>query len=211
MKNLIIIGAGGHGKVCAEIAKDMGQWDEIFFLDDSYPKNKNCLDFKIIGTTKDYHLYNKVDFFVAIGDNKVRAEFLDILIENKLKIVTLIHPTAYISKYTKVDIGTSIHQFSIINTGSVIGKGCIINTAVIVEHENLIDNYVHLSPNVSLGGQVKIGKFSWIGICATVINNVSIVENVIIGANTLVIKNINNQGVYYNKLDTTKGIKKKYE
>lgn len=196
MKRLIIIGAGGHGKVCAEIAKDMNNWTEIYFLDDSYPDVKKCLEFKIIGTTKDIDKNIDSDFFVGIGNNEVRGTFLDFLLNEGINVVTLIHPTAYVSRYTTIGVGTSVHQFAVINTDTKIGKGCIINTSAIIEHENLIDDFVHISPNVSLGGQVKVGELSWIGIGTTIINNINIGSNIIIGANSTVIKNIYKKGKY---------------
>ena len=34
MRKLLIIGAGGHGRCCLDIARDMDIFDEISFLDD---------------------------------------------------------------------------------------------------------------------------------------------------------------------------------
>lgn len=197
MEELIIIGSGGHGKVCAEIAESMNKWKTISFLDDSFPSSKKCLDFDIIGKTSDMNNYTSHDFFVAIGDNGVRENFFEELISLSCNIVSLIHPESYISKYSSIGYGTSIHQNVVINTDSTIGNGCIINTGTIVEHENIISDFVHLSPNVSLGGRVSVGRKTWIGIGSTVINNINISSDIVVGASSLVVKNINSQGLYY--------------
>lgn len=197
MSRLIIIGAGGHGKVCAEIASDMEKWDEICFLDDSYPEKKKCLDFEIVGTIQDVFLFEKSDFFVGIGNNKLREKLIDVLCKSQMNIVTLIHPTAIVSKYSEVGIGSSIHQLSIINTDSKVGRGCIINTSAIIEHDCKIGEYVHISPNVSIAGNVSIENRTWIGIGSSIINNTKIASDVLIGANSTVIKDINNCGTYY--------------
>ncbi|MDT2813654.1 acetyltransferase [Vagococcus carniphilus] len=197
MKNLVIIGAGGHGKVCAELAKDMDKWEGIFFLDDSYPQKKSCLNFKIIDVVSAAHKYKEKDFFVAIGDNRKRQAVLELLKKNKLNIVSLVHPTAYISQFTKIGYGTSVHQNCVLNTDSKIGVGCIINTSTVVEHDNQIGDYVHLSPNVTLGGNVSIGNFCWIGIGSTIINNVKVEKNVILGAHSLILNEVKSDGVYY--------------
>ena len=196
MNRLIIIGAGGHGKVCAEIAMNMNSWDEICFLDDSYPNKKKCLNFNIVGTIKEILSFKESDFFVAIGNNEVRGELINYLLNEEISVATLIHPAAYISKYSSIGVGTSIHQFAVINTDTKIGVGCIINTSSVIEHENLINNFVHISPNVSLGGQVQVGSLSWIGIGTTIINNIDVGSGVIIGANSTVIKNILKKGKY---------------
>ncbi|UNM89966.1 acetyltransferase [Vagococcus sp. CY52-2] len=196
MEELIIIGSGGHGKVCAEIAESMNKWKTISFLDDSFPSARKCLDFDIIGKTCDMENYTSHDFFVAIGDNSVREKFFEELTLLKCNIVSLIHPTSYISKYCSIGNGTSIHQNVVINTDSTIGKGCIINTGTIVEHENIISDFVHLSPHVSLGGRVSVGKKTWIGIGSTVINDIKLIHNVMIGASSLVRRDILKSGIY---------------
>ncbi|MDT2782437.1 acetyltransferase [Vagococcus fluvialis] len=196
MKKLIIIGAGGHGKVCAEIAQDMEKWDEICFLDDAFPTIKECLGLSVLGVVDNIELYKDYDFFVAIGNNKLRSKYIDLILINKKNLVTLIHPTAYISRYAMIGLGTSIHQFSVVNTESKIGIGCIINTGSIIEHEIIIGDFVHISPNVSIGGQCRIGQNTWVGIGTTILNNKYITENVVLGGHSLVIKNIDNSGIY---------------
>ena len=64
MNELIILGAGGHGKVCANIASDLKKWDKIFFLDDDYPNRKECVSYPIIGNLKEFHKFEEADFFV---------------------------------------------------------------------------------------------------------------------------------------------------
>lgn len=197
MKKLVIIGAGGHGKVCAEIAHTMHIWEEILFLDDEYPNKKKCLDFQIVGKINDYKNFKNLDFFVAIGNNEVRKNITELLEKDFLNIVKLVHPSASISKYCKIGRGTSVHQYVVINTEVTIGRGCIVNTSSIVDHESLISDFVHISPGVNLAGRTVVGSGSWIGIGATVINNVSVSENVIIGAHSLVISDIDVEGIYY--------------
>lgn len=198
MKTLVILGAGGHGKVCANIAYDMKNWDNIVFLDDSYPDRNRCLDFDIVGQlNKTISLSSDFEYFVAIGNNVAREKILTELKNQGKLIATLVHPTAYIGRFCTIGEGTSIHQNVVINVDTVIGKGVIVNTNVIVEHENKIGDYVHLSPSVSLGGQVTIGKRTWLGIGTTVINNISIVGDVVVGAMSLVISNIYKEGIHY--------------
>lgn len=197
MKKLIILGAGGHGKVCANIAKDMRKWDEIVFLDDRFSEITKVLDFGVIGNFDNLEKFKEYEFFVAIGNNKVRADYINKLENLNLSLVTLIHPSAYVSEFSEIGVGTSIHQFSVINTDSIIGRGCIINTSSVVEHENIIGDFVHLSPNVSLGGQVVVKNFTWIGIGSTIINNVSVGSNIIVGSHSLLLGDLKISGVYY--------------
>jgi UDP-3-O-[3-hydroxymyristoyl] glucosamine N-acyltransferase len=86
---------------------------------------------------------------------------------------------------------------AVINVCATVGSHCIINTHAVVEHDNVVEDYVHISPNAALGGTVRIGKETHIGIGATVINNIEICANCIVGAASLVLRNINKNGTFY--------------
>ncbi|MFW3505750.1 acetyltransferase [Aerococcus viridans] len=190
---LVIIGAGGHAKVCYEIAESMNQWSEITILDDK-PENDF---FKISGPISTFIDYPDADFFVAIGSNDVRRRFYEMIIEKQYNLATLIHPNSTISKSTQISDGTVIMPGVIINSSTVVGKGVIFNTAATADHDNVINDYVHISPGSHLAGNVVIGKNSWIGLGANLINNIIIEDNIIIGAGSLVLKNLEEPGIYY--------------
>ena len=107
MNSLLIIGAGGHGKVVADIAKQLGLYKEIAFLDDSCMTES--LGLKVIGKTADAQKYiDKADIFVAIGDAKIRKDFVESLSKKGAKIPTFIHPSAIIGSYVKIGKGSVV-------------------------------------------------------------------------------------------------------
>ena len=192
MNKLIIVGAGGHGKVIADIAMKNGYTD-ICFIDDS--AIGEVLGFPIIGRTADLPKMNDsaTDFVIAIGNNKVRqaiAESYDV------NWVTLVHPSAQIAVDVVIDVGTVVMASAVVNPSAKIGKHCIINTGVIVEHDNVIEDYVHISPRAVLGGVVHIGSLTHVGIGATVKNVIDICQDCVIGAGAVVVKNIEKSGTY---------------
>lgn len=67
---------------------------------------------------------------------------------------------------------------------------CFVNTGAIVEHDCELEDYVHVAPNATLGGNVKVGTKSHIGIGDTVIQNVTIGKNVIVGAGAVILNDI---------------------
>lgn len=189
---LIIIGAGGHGRVIADNAYKNG-YKEIKFIDDS--AKGSCMGFEIIGTTRDIEGLNdgRTDFVIGVGDNLTRKK-----ISEKFDVnwVSLIHPSAQLAIDAKVGEGTVIMAGTVLNAGAEVGKHCIINTNSIIEHDNVIEDYVHVSPGVSLGGTVRVGEGTHIGIGATVINNINICSGCIIGAGAVVISHIAKSGTY---------------
>lgn len=192
MNRLVIIGAGGHGKVIADIATKNGYTD-ISFVDDN--ANGDCMGFPIIGSSSAIHSLNdgKTDFVIGIGSNAVRKKIAE---SYDVNWVTLIHPSAQIAIGVSIGCGTVIMAGAVINAFACIGCHCIINSRSVVEHDNQIDDYVHISPGVSLGGTVRIGRLTHVGIGSTVRNSINICSNCTIGAGAVVIKNIERPGTY---------------
>ncbi len=194
MNKLVIIGAGGQGKVAADVASKAG-YNEIVFLDDD-PSAKECLGFCVAGTSEKTDNYKDWDFFVAIGNAKTREKIQNRLSANGYSIATLIHPFTSIGKNVKIGKGTIVMAGAVINTDAVIGNGCVINTSASVDHDCTVADYAHVSVGSHLAGTVSVGKYTWIGIGASVSNNLSICQDCLIGAGAVVVKDIKEAGTY---------------
>lgn len=197
MKNkLLIIGASGHGKVCADIALRMNKWKSIAFLDD-HISIKSSMGIKSIGMSSEALTHiNDSDLFVGIGNNGIRKEIQEKLEAAGANIPKLIHPSAVIGEQVEIGHGTVVMAGAVINCCTRIGNGCIINTGSTIDHDNLIEDNVHISPGAHLAGTVKVGQGSWLGIGSVICNNVSITHNCIIGAGAVVVRNITEAGTY---------------
>ena len=192
MKSIVIIGASGHGKVVADIAKNVG-YEKITFLDDG--RTGKVGEYEIAGDTSLIDSFN-ADFFVAIGSGLVRKRISLLLEEKRKNIPTLIHPAAVVAESARLGYGTSVIAGAVINTDAVIGKGSIINTGSSVDHDCVIGEYNHLSVGSHIAGSVVTGENVWIGAGATVSNNITICSDVLVGAGAVVVKNINESGTY---------------
>ena len=192
MNRLIIIGAGGHGKVIADNALKNGYTD-ICFVDDN--ASGLCMGFPIVGTCAELeHLHDrKTDFVIAVGNNEIRKRIAETY---KVNWITLIHPSAQIGVNVSLGKGTVVMAGSVVNGCAVIGNHCIINTCAVVEHDNVIKDYVHISPGAKLGGTVQIGEQTHIGIGATVSNNLNICDCCMVGAGAVVVTDIEISGTY---------------
>lgn len=193
---LAIIGAGGHGKVCADVAYLMNQWQEIIFLDNS-KMGEIILGFEVIDSSENWCNYiQEYDFFIAIGDNKTREKVQLDLKSKNVSIATLIHPSAIIARDVEIAEGSLIAAGVVVNPSTKIGKGAILNTACTIDHDGEIGDFVHISPGAYLAGTVNVGERSWLGIGSIVKNNVTICNDVIIGAGGVIVKDINERGTY---------------
>lgn len=192
-KKLVMIGAGGHAKVCYDIAQKMNKWNKIIVLDDNL-ENEYFKISGLINQTKNY--LNDADVFVAIGDNKTRESITKKMTDLNVELATLIHPQAAIASNVKINKGTVIMAGAVINSNTKIGKGCIINTSSSIDHDNNIDDFVHISPGAHLAGLVTIGEKTWIGAGAIIINSININSRTIIGAGAVVTVEIKERGTY---------------
>ncbi len=193
---LLIVGAGGHGKVAAEIALKMNKWKYIGFLDDN-PEIKSFMGMEIIGKITDAPKYiQNSSFFVGVGGNSAREAIQKKLESQGASIAILIHHSAVIGEQVELGAGTVIMAGAVINCCTQIGKGCIVNTGATIDHDNLINDYVHISPGAHLAGTVSVGQGSWLGIGSIVSNNINITKGCKIGAGSVVVRNITEPGTY---------------
>lgn len=193
MNRLVIIGAGGHGKVIADNALKNGYTD-ICFADDRAAGT--CMGLPIIGTSAELEALDdgRTEFLIGIGSNQVRKRIAE---RAALPWATLIHPSAQIAADVTLGPGTVVMAGAVINASAKVGAHCIINTGAIVEHDNVLGDYVHLSPRTTLSGTVAVGECAWLGTGTSVINNVEICSNATVGAGSVVIRSIRKEGTYY--------------
>ncbi|WP_199611292.1 acetyltransferase [Flocculibacter collagenilyticus] len=187
---LAIVGAGGHGKVAGEIAEQNG-WD-VYFFDYNYPELKACGTWPVIGNDDELLSYKErfKHVFIAIGDNKLRKQKSEQFIQAGFEVISLISKHAYVSQYATIEQGALVVAKACINPYVTIGEGVIINTGATVDHDCNIESFCHISPGVNLAGGVTISTLSWVGIGATIIQNVFVGKGVIVGAGATVIDSV---------------------
>lgn len=193
-KQVVIIGAGGHGKVIADIVQKSG--DRVLgFLDDNTALPEKIEGIPVLGCADDYIKYPDAEFIIAIGNAAMRRQIAEQL--NGVRWHTAVHPCAVISSMgVKIGEGSVVMANAVINPGASIGRHCIVNTASVIEHDDVIADYVHISVGAKLGGTVSVGEQTWVGIGAVVSNNVSVYNRCIIGAGAVVVKDIKESGTY---------------
>lgn len=183
--NLYLYGASGHCKVIIDILKCLNQDVESIF--DDHPKTADVLGIPVYKNNLNTTLNGK-HVIVSIGNNSIRKAI--VLKINKALFYSALHPRAMISDYSIIGEGTAVMAGSIINSDALIGKHCIINSGAIVEHECHLEDFVHLSPNCALAGNVDVGEGTHIGIGACVVPGIKIGKWCTIGAGAVITKNI---------------------
>lgn len=184
MTALRIIGAGGHGKVVADVADAVGYTD-IAFLDDRFPNVVRNGRFAVVGRPTNTGRFHA---FCAIGSNTIRAQIS--LQLGLLDSPMLIHPSAIISASVQLGAGSVAMAQVVVNADATIGQGVILNTACSVDHDCRLGDFTHISPGARLAGGVTVGARSWIGIGAVVREGVTIGSDVVVAAGAAVVSDI---------------------
>lgn len=164
LMRLLIIGCGGHGRCCLEIAEAMNRYDEIAFLDDGHI-GEMIQGRKVIGKINDIdkHMQDFDEVFIAIGNNHFRKELIDKVESHIYALATLIHPDARISKYSHIDKGTIIFPYACIESSARIGKGCIICSNTVINHDAIVQDDCLIYSNSTIRAEAVIEEETRIG------------------------------------------------
>lgn len=199
LRNLILIGGGGHCKSVIEVAESAA-YQIMGILDIEENVGKSVLNYEIIGTDALIPEWvDKAEFVVTVGhikDASVRIRLHDKVITAGGCLATLIAPTAHVSKYADIGEGTVVMHHAMINADAKIGKGCIINTFSNIEHDAVIGNYCHISTGAMVNGNCCIGEGTFLGSQSVMVNGVTVVDGCVIAAGSMVRKNIVRKGIY---------------
>lgn len=162
-KILLIIGAGGHGRAIAELALLAG-WSKLEFVDDRHGQIDSVDGHPIIGSTSslDNLIKQEQSCFVAIGNQNIRSSLLEKIESLGGKIISLIHPRAWVSNSATIGAGTAIMSGAVVGTHAKLGKGVIINANATADHDVELGDYAHLGVGVSLAGGVQVHSKAWL-------------------------------------------------
>jgi sugar O-acyltransferase (sialic acid O-acetyltransferase NeuD family) len=193
--NVVIIGAGGHGRVVLDILRHDLDIKLIGFIDDDKRFHHKLIDgFPVLGDTASLKTIipaHKLDAaIVAVGDNHTRARIFEKLSGLGLKKIRAIHHDALIARGAEIGEGAVIAAGVVVNPGTKIGDNVIINTGVILDYGSVVEDHVHISPGVILGSMVTVKKYTHVGIGVAVVEELTVGENVTVGAGAVVLASI---------------------
>ncbi|WP_378187985.1 NeuD/PglB/VioB family sugar acetyltransferase [Aquimarina sp. W85] len=202
MDKIIVIGASGHAKVIVDSIELQNNYQIHGFIDSYKPKGENVLDYEILGAEEkipELVALGITKGVIAIGDNYTRYIMAQKIrkLSPSFEFITVIHPSARISNYSKIGCGTVILTSANINADSVIGDFCILNTNSNLGHDGVMKDFSSIAPSATIGGTVTIGEFTAVSIGATIIQNLVIGDHAVIGAGALVTRDVDDYSVCY--------------
>ena len=157
--NLLILGAGQYGTVVKEIAKSMGCFEKIAFLDDTYGQDETYSGYheQSIGKLNDYENFVTEYFYaiVAIGNPEVRKDWTEKLIGAGYRIPVLVSPRAFVGNTAQLRYGVVVEPMAVVHENAAIGIGTFISSGAVVNHNSFVADYCHIDNNaVVMSGAV---------------------------------------------------------
>jgi sugar O-acyltransferase (sialic acid O-acetyltransferase NeuD family) len=189
---MILIGYSGHAFVVYGIFASAGK--KVTGYCDKEEKDFNPFNLSYFGAESSESALQALkqnDFFIAVGDNRIRNKIYDQLAQKKMLPVNAVHSSAVIDGSVGVaSHGVMIAANATINPLAKIGTGGICNTGCVIEHECIIGDFTHIGPGAVLCGNVKIGNGTFVGANAVIRQGITIGKNVMIGAGAVVVKDV---------------------
>jgi sugar O-acyltransferase (sialic acid O-acetyltransferase NeuD family) len=192
---IVIIGAGGHGEVVADIfraAQLRGETaDVIGFVDDRDGLlGTQVVGLPVLGSMARLDEFGADAAVVAIGDNRSRAAVTRTLESAGKHLAVARHPSAIIAADVRIGPGAMVCAGAIVNTGTRIGRGVILNTGCTVDHHTSVGDFAHIAPGVHMGGEVTVGEGALVGIGAVILPRIRIGAGSIVGAGAVVTRDV---------------------
>ncbi|WP_374028795.1 NeuD/PglB/VioB family sugar acetyltransferase [Bdellovibrio bacteriovorus] len=187
MKDLYLIGAGGHCASCIDVIRATGVFNirGIFDLAEKVGSTLNGVP--IIGTDADLPKYiNKKAFFlITVGQIKtpqLRKKIFQQLVDLGAQLATVISPRAYVSASASIGEGTIVLHDALVNANAIIGVNCIVNTKSLIEHDSVVGSHCHVSTAAVINGGCNVQEGSFIGSNAVLKEGLKVAANSVLSA-----------------------------
>jgi len=199
-KKICIIGTGGFARETLTCLIDGISSTElkieeiaVFMVNDEFYEKSKIMGVPVI---KDSEFITKnYKVVVAIGDPKTRKKLIEKL-PSETEFVTIIHPNVIISDWVEIGEGSIITAGTILTCNIKIGKHTHLNLHTTIGHDCIIGDYFTTAPATNISGNCEFGECVYFGTNSSIRQGIKVCDNVMIGMGGVVVKNINEEGVY---------------
>lgn len=192
---VVVVGAGGHGRVVLDILKRTRSYEVVGFLDSNADMHGRRMDgLPILGDAAMLpELVRSRDIrgaIIAIGDNGIRRAFAEEMDAMGVPLINAVHPSANLAHNVTLGRNVVIAAGALVSAHCQIGDSVILNTGCIVDHESMIGTAAHICPGTKLAGRVTVEAGAFVGIGATVLQGLRIGCEAIVGGGAVVIDDV---------------------
>ena len=201
MRKIYIVGAGGFGReilwLLDRINSYKPTWDFVGFIDDNISGSVTS-EHPILGGCEYFRtLAGEAWVVVAIGSPRVKKAIVERLqAYPNIRFATLVDPSVLLSGSVTIDEGSIICAGSVLTVDIEIGKHVAINLNCTVGHDAVLQDYATVYPGVHISGNVTVGQCVELGTGSQIIQGKKIEHKIVVGAGSVVTKDLLEQGTY---------------
>jgi len=193
LKEIIILGAGGHCKSIIDVIEFEAKYKIAGIVDNELDAGDKVLGYDVIGRDKDLKKIRERYQYAIVGvgqikTSKIRIKLFELLKRLDFKLPVIISPRAYVSKYAFIDEGSIIMHDALVNVNAKIGKNCIINTKALIEHDAIVEDNCHISTGAIINGGTVVKEDTFFGSNAMAKEYIEIKAKSIIGGGAAILK-----------------------
>jgi UDP-perosamine 4-acetyltransferase len=192
--DVVLIGAGGHGRVVLDILREAGVHRPVGFLDaDPQLTGKTVGGLAVLGQLNylpKLKAQKVKGVIISIGDNHPRRQYFRKVAEAGFELVNAVHPSSTVSATAKLGRNIVIAAGAVVSTEAQLADSVIVNTSAVVDHECQIGQAVHICPGAMLAGRVSVGDETFIGMGCNIIQCLRIGARAVVGAGAVVIGDV---------------------
>jgi UDP-perosamine 4-acetyltransferase len=192
--SVIVIGAGGHGRVVADAARAAG-FRVLGFTDANPQLHGERIDqIAVLGDDAALSGFDRREVQLLNGIGSVRVPRARRVIHERLRdagwtLASVVHPRATVAESVVLGDGVQIMAGAVVQAGAQLGAGALINTGAIVDHDCAVGAHSHVAPRAVLSGNVTLGESCHVGTGATIIQGISLGARCVVGAGAVVLRN----------------------
>lgn len=186
MKDLILIGAGGHALSCIDVIEQTGDYRVMGLVGTPNEVGKQVLGYEVLGTDDNLPKLMSLASAAVIAVGQIKSAQRRVAIFERLKqlgfdLPVIVAKDATVSRHASLGVGTMVMHGAIVNAGARVGSNCIINSRALVEHGATVGDHCHVSTGAILNGDASLGDGSFVGSGTIVREGLTIGSNCVIG------------------------------
>ncbi len=191
MKDIVILGAGGHAKVLFDACRSSGRTVRGFL--DADPAGPGLFGVPVLGTDdmlSDDGFLDRVEVAVGLGLPHVHRRVTQRCIDAGAAFAQVTHASVTISDFVEIGAGSFVNAGAIINAATRVGRHCIVNTRVSIDHDCVLGDFVNIAPGAVLAGEVRCADGVFIGTGAAIGPGITIGQDAVIGAGAIILRDV---------------------
>lgn len=191
MKDIVLIGAGGHAASCIDVIEAEGRFRIAGLVGVEGELHHRLCGYEVIATDRELsRLAGEYRYaLITVGQIKSpesRIRLYQQALAAGFEMPAIISPDARVSKHARIGSGSIVMYGALVNANATVGANCIINSRALIEHDAAVDDHCHISTGAILNGNVHVGASCFIGSGTLTRHGVSIGDGCLVGMASII-------------------------